>query len=91
MARKDEDEHDLEQLKRAHLDAGPSDPRWEALTMGTLTADEAEALRTADPGMYERFRPFTEDERARIAAGVEAMLDIASAAASGASPQERER
>ncbi len=55
-------------------DAVSEDPRWEALSMGTLTAAEAEALRAEDPERYELYRPFTTEEGERLFAGVQTEL-----------------
>src|SRR6185437_1607463 len=53
MTFKDEDERVLDLLKEGHQEWLSADSRWEALSRGTLSAEEAEALRAEDPDLYE--------------------------------------
>ena len=53
----------------------PADQRWEALSLGALSSDEAEALRVQDPARYELFRPFDAIEEQRITDQVRAARD----------------
>ncbi len=75
----------------------PVDPRWEALAAGTLSAEEAEALRQEAEGSeegkrkYELFRPFDETETERGFAKLNAELakeKAASAPAPAPAPVE---
>jgi hypothetical protein len=54
---------------------GAEDPRWHALTLGTLSEDEAATLRVEAPERYELRRPFSADERDRLFTRVEETLD----------------
>ncbi len=60
--------------KRHAQETEPEDPRWEALTLGTLSSEEAAALRAEDPQRYENLRPFDEIEHQRMFDGVNRQL-----------------
>lgn len=52
------------------LDDEPG-PEWEALAMGTLTAEQAAELQARDPERFELYRPLTEEQRERIWKAIE--------------------
>jgi hypothetical protein len=77
MSQLDETDESIAALRAAHGREAPTDPRWEALSLGTLSPDEAEALRRESPEQFEIYRPFDEDESGRIARRVEERLAAA--------------
>jgi hypothetical protein len=67
----DEDEM-IERLRAARRAEG--DPRWQALTLGALSAEESEALRREAPEQFEVHRPFDDAEQARLFDGLQQRL-----------------
>ncbi len=74
MSDSDETSRAWATLEAAHEHEPPEDPRWAALSAGTLSADEAEVLRQRAPERFELYRPLSDAEQERITEGVLARL-----------------
>lgn len=70
MANSNETDDIIEALRAAQAREALEDQRWDALTRGALSAEEADALRREAPDRYALHRPFTVQEQERVIARV---------------------